>query len=296
MSSSRLEVLDAGALTTVQDLGRPGYAHLGLTRSGALDAPALRLGNRVVGNEESDAGLETTLTGIRLRTLGPCRIAVTGAACSVRVDGREEPWGTALSLRGGVVVEIGPAVDGVRSYLCVAGGIDVPPVLGSRSTDVLSGTGPAPVRAGDQLAVGAAPPPAPAVEAVRRPRGGVLHIDLGPRETWVARRSLAGLDGAVYTVAPASNRVGLRLEGAPLQRSRAGELAPEPIVLGAVQVPPSGQPVIFLADHPTTGGYPVIGVVRAEDLVVCAQARPGERLTLRVQSGPGAGPGRRPRS
>ena len=291
-----LRILDAGALTTVQDLGRPGHAHLGVPRSGALDPAALRLGNRLVGNPESAAGLETTLTGVTFAATAGLRLAVTGAGCAVRVDGREQPWGTALVVRAGAVVEVGAATEGLRSYVCVAGGVDADPVLGSRSTDLLSGLGPAVLRSGDELALGEVRGTAPSVEAPRTRTGNVLRIDLGPRADWFTPASVAALDGATYVVAAASNRIGLRLTGTALERNRDGELATEPMVLGAVQVPPNGQPVVFLADHPTTGGYPVVGVVRAEDLAVCAQARPGDRLTLRVPAGSGAAPGRPPRS
>jgi biotin-dependent carboxylase-like uncharacterized protein len=291
MSEVRLEVLDPGALTTVQDLGRPGYAHLGVPRSGALDEPALRLANRLVGNPESAAVLETTLTGIRLRARHSCRIAVTGAEAVVAVDGRGVAWGAAVSVPPGGEIFVGPATRGLRSYVAVAGGIAVDPVLGSRSSDLLSGLGPQVLGVGTVLPVG---PPVPGPEAgasaVPRPLAPVLHLDLGPRADWFAAEALTALDGAAYEVAAASNRIGLRLTGTPITRARAGELPTEPMVLGAVQVPPSGQPVVFLNDHPTTGGYPVIAVVRAADLPVCAQARPGDRLTLRVLASTAAAP------
>lgn len=296
MGERAIEILDAGALTTVQDLGRPGHAHLGVPRSGALDQPALRMGNRVVGNPESAPALETTLTGITFRARAALRFAVLGAGCAVRVDGRETPWGSAVSVPAGARVEVGVAREGLRSYVCFAGGLAVAPVLGSCSTDVLSGLGPAVLRTGDVLTLGESSSAPPEVEIPRGRPGTVLRIDLGPRQDWFTQVSLAALDGATYTVAADSNRIGLRLTGTPLERVRAGELATEPMVLGAVQVPPNGQPVVFLADHPTTGGYPVIGVVRTEDLVVCAQARPGDQLTLRVLDGPRAVLGRRPQS
>jgi len=277
-----IEVLDPGALTTVQDLGRPGQAHLGVPRSGALDAAALALANRLVGNPETAAGLETTLTGTRFRLTRGCRLAVTGADALVQVDRRPVAWGAAVSVPAGAVVEVGAARSGLRSYVAVAGGIDVDPVLGSRSTDLLSGLGPAPLVAGQVLPIGPAYDEAPAVEAVRLPYGEVLRVHLGPRADWFTPDAVAALDGAAYEVAPASNRIGLRLVGPRLDRSRPGELPTEPMVLGAIQVPPSGQPVVFLHDHPTTGGYPVIAVVRTADLGICAQARPGEQLTLRV--------------
>ncbi|MCW2857496.1 MAG: kipA [Marmoricola sp.] len=291
-----IEISDPGALTTVQDLGRPGHAHLGVPRSGALDQPALRLANRLVGNEEGLAGLETTLTGIRFRTRGATRLAVSGATCDVRVDGRAMPWGTPISVTDGSLVELGPVITGLRSYLAFAGGVDADPVLGSRSTDLLSGLGPTPLAVGDVLSLGTSYGDPVAAEAVPHPAAPVLRLDLGPRADWFTEAALASLDGSSYTVGAASNRIGLRLIGAALARNRDTELPTEPMVLGALQVPPSGQPVVFLHDHPTTGGYPVIGVVRSADLPVCAQARPGDLLTLRVVAPRRAEQGRQPRS
>jgi biotin-dependent carboxylase-like uncharacterized protein len=277
-----VEVTDPGALTTVQDLGRPGWAHLGVPRSGALDQPALALANRLVGNPAGAAGLETTLTGLRLRAGSGTTLAVTGAACDVRVDGRPVGWGTAVPVPAGGDVMIGPAVDGLRSYVALAGGIAVAPVLGSRSTDVLSGLGPGAVAAGDRLPLGRPGRASYGSEAVPLPRSNRLRMVLGPRADWFTPESIVRLDGARYHVAADSNRIGLRLTGSVIERARVDELPSEGMVLGAVQVPPSGQPVVFLHDHPTTGGYPVIGVVVQDDLVTCAQARPGDELTLRV--------------
>jgi biotin-dependent carboxylase-like uncharacterized protein len=277
-----VEVVDPGALTTVQDLGRPGWAHLGVPRSGALDAPALRLANRLVGNRDSAAALETTLSGLTLRPDRATTLAVAGAPCDVRVDGRPASWGAAVPVPAGAEVRIGPATEGVRSYVALSGGIDVAPVLGSRSTDVLSGLGPAPLEAGDRLPLG---PPGRApygIEAVPQPRGDRLHLVLGPRADWFSPGALEALDGAAYEVSADSNRIGLRLTGPPIERTANDELPSEGMVLGAVQVPPNGQPVVFLHDHPTTGGYPVVAVVIEDDLPVCAQARPGDRLILRV--------------
>jgi biotin-dependent carboxylase-like uncharacterized protein len=251
-------------------------------RSGALDQPALALGNRLVGNPPDAAGLETTSTGVVLRAASATTFAVTGAACDVRVDGRPAGWGEPVPVPAGAEIRIGPAIDGLRSYVAPAGGIDVPPVLGSRSTDLLSGLGPAPLAAGDRLPLGRPGRASYGPEAVPRPRGDRVRIRLGPRADWFEPSAIEGLDGATYRVAADSNRIGLRLTGPAVRCARADELPSEGMVLGAVQVPPSGQPVVFLHDHPTTGGYPVIGVVSEEDLSVCAQARPGDRLTLRV--------------
>ncbi|PZF86885.1 biotin-dependent carboxyltransferase family protein [Micromonospora deserti] len=271
-----VEVLRAGALTTVQDLGRPGWAHLGVPRSGALDPAALRLANRLVGNPESAAGLEITLTGCELRFTRATAVAVTGAEADVRVDRRPADTGRPLALPAGAVLRIGPARRGLRTWLAAAGGIDVPPVLGSRATDTLSGLGPPPLRDGDRLSLGTpAGPPAPVDVTAGPPPPTELRLALrlGPRDDWFPPAALDRLLDTPYAVSPLSNRVGARLTGAPLPRAVAGELPSEGIVLGAVQVPADGQPLVFLADHPTTGGYPVVGVV--DDVTPLAQARPG---------------------
>ncbi|MCX4387524.1 biotin-dependent carboxyltransferase family protein [Micromonospora peucetia] len=271
-----VEVLRAGALTTVQDLGRAGWAHLGVPRSGALDPAALRLANRLVGNPESAAGLEITMTGCELRFPRAAAVAVTGAGAAVRVGGRPGDVGRPLSVPAGAVLRIGPPTDGLRNWLAVGGGIAVEPVLDSRATDTLSGLGPPPLRDGDRLPLGAPTgPPAPVDVTVvaSTPTELRLTLRLGPRDDWFTLAALGRLFGSAYTVSPVSNRVGARLTGAALPRAVAGELPSEGIVLGAVQVPADGQPLIFLADHPTTGGYPVVGVV--DDVTPLAQARPG---------------------
>ncbi|WP_406039276.1 biotin-dependent carboxyltransferase family protein [Micromonospora sp. NBC_00898] len=281
-----IEVLRAGALTTVQDQGRPGYAHLGVPRSGALDPAALRLANRLVGNPELAAGLEITLTGCTLRFSQAACVALTGAEADIRIDRppavgrptgpRPGDLGRPLSLPAGAVLRIGSARSGLRTWLAVSGGIAVEPVLGSRATDTLSGLGPPPVRDGDRLPLGLpAGHPAPVDVTVTPPVPGELRLGLrlGPRHDWFTPAALDLLFGTAYLVSPVSNRVGARLTGAALPRAMAGELPSEGLVLGAVQVPVDGQPLIFLADHPTTGGYPVVGVV--DDVTPLAQARPG---------------------
>ncbi|MFJ9021124.1 biotin-dependent carboxyltransferase family protein [Streptomyces sp. NPDC102259] len=278
MSDRAVSVVRAGALTTVQDRGRPGHAHLGVPRSGALDAPAAALVNRLVGNPPDAAVLETTLTGCALRPRSDVTVAVGGAPCRVTADGRPVAWGAPVRVRAGTLLDIGPAVRGVRTYVALAGGVIVEPVLGSRSTDLLSGLGPAPLTDGTVLPLGrelvpharvdVAPQPAPPAELV-------LRVTLGPRDDWFTPDALRAFTSRTFLVSSASNRIGLRTEGPALERARSGELASEGMVLGAVQVPPAGRPVVFLADHPTTGGYPVIGVVRAGDLAAAAQAVPG---------------------
>jgi len=272
-----ITVLRAGPLTTVQDLGRPGWAHLGVPAAGAVDPPALALANRLVGNPPEAAGLEITITGCALRFAPGAMVAVTGAVPTrVRVGSTAVDWGVAQAVPTGEVLEIGPAGTGVRTYLAVAGGLDVPTTLGSRATDTLSGLGPAPLRDGDVLPVGpVCGEPAPVWFSVPVPpaRPVTLRLWAGPRVDLFA--SPEAIFAAEYAVSPRSNRIAARLTGPALRRRVDGELPSEGLVLGAVQVPTAGEPLVFLADHPTTGGYPVIGIVAPEDLPALAQSRPG---------------------
>lgn len=276
-----LEVLSAGALTTVQDRGRRGFAHLGVPRAGALDLPASDLANRLVGNPADAAVLEVTLGGLSLRSDCGRWVAVTGAGASVEVCGRPAGSDRAEWLPAGGTLTLGAPITGVRSYVAVAGGIDLDPVLGSRSTDTLAALGPKPLAAGDRIPVGAPPGSGPvALDTPPRRRAAGLRLHPGPRPEWFPDGVLDRLCAGEWRVLPASNRVGLRVSGEPLPRAD-GELPSEGMVLGAVQVPPDGQPVIFLNDHPTTGGYPVVAVVDPMDLWQCAQLRPGERVRFR---------------
>ncbi|GII22182.1 biotin-dependent carboxyltransferase family protein [Planosporangium mesophilum] len=278
-----ITVVRAGPLTTVQDLGRPGWAHLGVPVSGALDAPALRLANRLVGNPDGTAGLEITAGRYAMSVARAATVALTGADAGLTVAGRPAPFGAPVAVPNGATVEVGPARHGVRSYLAIAGGVDVPAVLGSRSTDTLSGLGPKRLCDGDELPLGEPTGEPSGVDFVPTsvPRGDlVLRVRLGPRDDWFTDPT--ELLTEAYTVDVNSNRVGARLTGRPLTRAVTDELPSEGIVLGAVQVPANGQPLVFLADHPTTGGYPVIGVVDEADLPLLAQARPGDRVRFRL--------------
>ena len=265
----------------MQDLGRPGHAHLGVPRSGALDAPAAALVNRLVGNPPDAAVLETTLDGcaLRPRSHGHRRGRRAPPARS-RWTAARSPGARRYGCPPGRCWTSGRRVRGVRGYVAVSGGVAVEPVLGSRSTDLLSGLGPPPLdgrrgaapgahRTGAHARVDVAPQPAPPAELV-------LRVTPGPARRLVhRRRRCAPSPRAPTAVSSASNRIGLRTEGPPWSGPSAGELPSEGMVLGAVQVPPDGRPVVFLADHPTTGGYPVIAVVRAADLPAAAQAAPG---------------------
>jgi biotin-dependent carboxylase-like uncharacterized protein len=258
-----------GLLTTVQDGGRPGWAHLGVPRAGAVDLPALRRANRLVGSAPDAAGLEVTALGPRLRFEADATIAVHDVARFVTA---------------GTVVEVGPVPHGLRSYVAVRGGLDVEPVLGSRSTCTLSGLGPPPLQAGAVLHVGRAWRHEPRdVVVPDLPAEPVLHLHRGPRDDALEAAGWAALQGTAWTVLGASDRTGVRLDGPALPRARTGELASEGVVPGAVQVPPDGRPVVFLANCPTTGGYPVVGVVREADLWLAAQSAPGRRVRFRAE-------------
>ncbi|WP_091217664.1 biotin-dependent carboxyltransferase family protein [Geodermatophilus siccatus] len=273
-----LTVLATGPLTTVQDGGRPGQGALGIGRSGACDRAAARLSNRLVGNPPDAAVLEVTLGGLVLRTGADLVVATTGARCS---GAHNAP----TVLRAGRELRLGLPPTGLRTYVAVRGGIAVEPVLGSRSTDLLSGLGPPALSAGDVLPVGEPTAPMPGVDLapVPDPPGGEVTVRVlpGPRADWFPAEAAAALTTTAWEVTGESNRIGLRLAGVALERSRAGELASEGMVRGALQVPPSGQPVLFLADAPVTGGYPVIGYVEDADVDRCGQLRPGQTLRFR---------------
>ena len=271
---TRIEVLKPGLLTTVQDRGRPGLAHLGVPPSGAADPTAFELGNRLVGNPPGAAALEATLDGPVLRFDGAATVALTGAT---------QP--AIHTVVAGEVLEVGRCVNGVRTYICVRGGIDVEPVLGSRSADLLTGLGPPPLRAGVTLDVGPEPrePPFPGtVPGHGLPEEPVLRIVLGPRDDWFTSAAIDRLCSEPWRISSSSNRVGIRLEGPALERARSDELLSEGIVTGALQVPPNGQPILLLQDHPTTGGYPVIAVVRSDDVWRAGQLAPQQRVRFTI--------------
>jgi biotin-dependent carboxylase-like uncharacterized protein len=275
-------VLATGALTTVQDAGRPGLAALGVGRSGVCDRSSYRLANRLVGNPEDAAVLEVTFGGLHLRADDDLVVVTTGARCE-----GSWPHNAPTALRFGEELRLGTPTSGLRTYVAVRGGLTTDPVLGSRSTDVLSGLGPAIVTVGDVLTVGEPefPPPGVDVAPVSDPEPGVVTVQVapGPRRDWFTDAAWASMVAQAYTVTSDSNRVGLRLDGDPLERSRTDELPSEGMVRGALQIPPSGKPVLFLADHPVTGGYPVIAYVVDEQVDRCGQLQPGQTLHLRAR-------------
>jgi biotin-dependent carboxylase-like uncharacterized protein len=278
-------VVHPGPMTTVQDGGRPRLAHLGIPPSGALDRPALELANRLVGNLPGCAGLEFTLLGPRLRFADGAVVALTGAPVEATVDERPVAMNSPTRLCAGQELALGPVSSGLRGYLAVRGGIEVEPVLGSRSADLLTGLGPPPLRGGDELSVGTPTLPMPGVDLAPVPDPEpepVLRVVLGPRAERFSAKAVDRLVSSRFVATEESNRVGLRLRGPTLDRAGDGELLSEGVVSGALQVPGDGQPILLLADHPTTGGYPVIAVVVSADLPLAAQVRPGASVRFMV--------------
>ncbi|WP_214406062.1 biotin-dependent carboxyltransferase family protein [Pseudonocardia lacus] len=288
MTGRAVEVLSVGPLALVEDLGRPGFAATGVGRSGAADRAALRLANRLVANPERAAGIEVTFGGLAVRATARHTVALAGAAAPADVDGTPVGHHCLVDLRPGQVLRLGVPPTGLRSYLAVRGGIAVEPVLGSRSTDVLGELGPPRLAAGQVLPVGPEPDDLPLVDVapVAEPPGGpvTLRAIPGPRADRVA--DLSVLTSTAWTASSRSDRVGMRLEGGRLDWADGGEIPSEGMVRGAVQVPSGGEPVVFLADHPLTGGYPVAAVVVDADVDRAAQVRPGQAVRFRFVDPP----------
>lgn len=304
--TSGLKIVSPGLQSLIQDLGRFGHSGLGVSAAGALDRASLRRANRLVGNAPGAAGIETVAVetvagGLTVQAVGDQVLAVTGAPAELTIESRfcadpadddsapawrTVPMATPFALLDGETLAIGAPHSGFRSYLAVRGGVDTPPVLGSRSTDTMSGIGPAPLAAGQHLAAGGEADSGVVGHPELQPDfpgAGVTVLDVvpGPRADWFDADALASFCSQDWDVKPQSNRVGMRLQGTPLQRTRQGELASEGTVAGAVQVPPEGLPVLFLADHPITGGYPVIAVVVDSQLDRAAQVPIGGKIRFR---------------
>jgi KipI family sensor histidine kinase inhibitor len=281
------EVLDPGMLTLVEDQGRQGVAHLGVPRAGAADPEAHWLANRLVGNPSSAAALELTGRGPRLRCLDDVFVAAVGGDVAVAVDGRAVAGGAVLPLGAGQVLELGTTSTAPRAVLAVAGGVVTAPFVGGSSTDVLSGTGPAPLTVGAVVHAGESSAPLGGRlerTSVSASAGAAVTLRVlpGPHHDWFDASVLDELAGRSFSVGADSNRVGLRLvpdDGAPIGR-RSGELMSTGMVVGAVQVPPDGVPVVLGPDHATLGGYPVVATVIGADLSLLGRCRPGDAVRL----------------
>lgn len=294
-----IEVIKPGLLSTVQDGGRIGHARLGVAPSGAMDVPALRLANALVGNAADAAALELTLLGPVLHFPHEALIAITGAEIDVRADAAALPMWRPVYLPAGTLLKVGSMRQGARSYIAFAGGLQAAHCLGSASVDTNAGIGRA-LRAGDQLETAAPALPHPVVDDARARwpswslapmhwfdlRSRPLRAVTGRHFDALDEASQAALFADEFRVAADSNRVGFRLQGSALQPARPLELISEAVDFGTLQLPPNGAPIVLMAEHPTTGGYPRIAQVAGVDLPFLAQHRPGDRLRFeRIDAG-----------
>ena len=281
-----LIVLSPGLLTTVQDLGREGLGMLGVSASGAADSVSLRIGNRLLGNPESAAGLEMTLLGGTFWFSEDTQIAITGSDFGPTMDGQSAALNTVLKIKANQTLQFGPTKAGARCYLCVRGGIDVPQIFGSRSTHLLSGLGGLAGRAlrkGDVLPIGDAS--SLSSTQVFDDRWGQLlaprkaiRVTQGPQWESFSTATQHAFLQQTYVVTEQANRMGIRLKGTQSELASTGEMITEGVSLGAIQITPGGQPIILFVEQQTTGGYPKIANVIAADLSSVGQLRPRDEI------------------
>jgi biotin-dependent carboxylase-like uncharacterized protein len=278
---ARLVVKSCGALTTLQDAGRIGYQRYGLSSAGAMDRPALAIANALVGNAPSAAAIELALLGAELQAEGgDIRVALAGADCKLSIDGEVMPELTSCTVRDGQRLQIDPARSGLFAYLAVAGGIALPPQLGSLSVHIragLGGIGGRPLRAGDAL-----PIKADAASGLERtlPRlppqpTGPLRVVLGPQDDLFTDEGKRTFLASAYRITSDADRMGYRLTGPKVAHANGYNIVSDGIVAGSIQVPGSGEPIVMLADRQTTGGYPKIATLASVDIARLAQSRPG---------------------
>ena len=284
-----VRVLSPGLLTTVQDLGRFGYAHLGVSASGAADSLSARISNRLVGNRDNCSVLEMTLFGGQFEFAGDSSIALAGADFGATLNGAPMPGYETVYVAAGAVLRCGTSSTTARCYMAIAGGFGIHPVLGSTSTHVTSGIGGL---AGRALMRGDVLPIKPAASGIRKiidramlqqfaPRK-VLRITPGPQQAIFGESGLKELCSQAYVVSDDSNRLGLRLQGNPIQPIRDAKMLTEGAALGAIQIPPGGSPIILFVEHQTTGGYPKIANVIAADLPSVGQLRPRDEIRFEL--------------
>lgn len=283
--STTVTIVRPGMLTTVQDLGRRGYQGLGVPVAGPMDWYSHRLANQLAGNDPGAAALELTLMGPELQTDGDVTCAIAGAAFELTIDGRPAPEPERFVLRGGARLRFGARRAGARATLAFAGGIDVPATFGSRATHIVSRIGPyggRQLRAGDQFSIGAGGPRAPMQgTALPLPSGSArVRVVPGPHRARFTDAAWTSLTSASYLVTPQSNRMGYRLEGAALAHVSGADILSEATPIGSLQVPPSGEPILLMADRQTTGGYTVIATVITADLPIAGQLAPGDRIAF----------------
>ena len=296
MTQSTIRVTNSGLLTTVQDLGRRGFQKYGVPVCGALDAVSMRIANILVGNPETFAGLEITAVAPSLVFDRDAVIALVGADFAPVIDGGEARAWESVRVPAGATVGFRPPADGVRAWLAVDGGIDVPPVMGSRATDLKGGFGGyegRPLRDGDALPLGRPPRPAPSsparlpAEISRQPTYGQsfdIRVVLGPQNDRFTDAGISSLLQSEYAVSPDADRTGYRLDGPAIEHAAGADIVSDGTALGSVQVPGTGTPIILLADRGTTGGYAKIATVISPDIGLLAQAMPGAKIRFSAVS------------
>lgn len=283
------EVLSPGLLTTVQDRGRHGYQAFGMPVAGAVDEYAFRAANIILGNDENAAALELTLLGPKLKVLADTVIALTGADLGARLNGHELPCWQVVAVKAGDEISFAGVKSGCRAYLAVAGGIDVPVIMGSRSTYLrgkIGGLEGRALKAGDRLSA-AEPPPGVWARVGRRVPPQLiptydspitLRVVMGPQDDHFTAAGCETFLNSEYTVTNEADRMGYRLEGPKIEHAAGADIISDGIPLGAIQVPGHGMPIVMLSDRQTTGGYPKIATVASADLYRIGQARPGDKV------------------
>jgi len=285
-----IEIVSTGLEATIQDRGRRGWAHLGVPRAGAADLASYELANRLLGNADGDAAIEFLLGGFAVRFTEPTTFVLTGAPVPATLDDRGVDMATVTYAAKGQRLTAGRAIYGLRTYLGLGGGITTEPVLGSRSTDTLSGLGPPRLSDGKRLPVGVrrGVPGTPA-DVVVETATAADEIEVGyipgPRADFFTDAARKLFESAAWSVTTDTNRVGARLDGRALEYAEDAQLPSEGMLVGSVQVPASGRPIVFLANHPPSGGYPIIGIVIAADVGRVAQAEPGKVIRFRALPG-----------
>jgi antagonist of KipI len=281
-------VHEAGPLTTIQDLGRPGYLRVGIPESGPVDRDALVLANRLVGNPDAAAGLECTLVGPRLEFTDERVVAVTGALMPATLNGADVPRWTAVRVGAGDVLKIGAAKAGVRGYVALSGGVDTPPALGSRATYLrgqLGGLGGRSLKKGDRVPLAPArPAPAARLRAALVPAYAdepEIRVVLGPQDDRFTPRGIAAFLSGPYEMSPQSDRMGARLRGPLIEHTAGHDIVSDGVALGGIQVVGDGQPIVLLVDRQSTGGYTKIATVCSVDIGRVGQVKPGQRLRFR---------------
>jgi len=287
---SALVAIAPGPCVSLQDFGRRGHLAEGVPESGAMDPDSLRLANGLVGNPPDEAALEFAFSGGRFRADSVCRIAVAGGDFAIKVDGkRRRTWQT-IDLAPGAVVEIGAAPDAVYGYLAVAGGFNIPPVMGSRSTHVRFGVGPIPGALTAETTLPLRTPGPSMLPAVALPEGFGLHgagpvrVMLGPQDDYFEADVIAEFLHSTFTISTKADRMGCRLEGPKLKHAQGFDVVSDGIAMGSIQVPGSGELLVLLADRQTTGGYPKIATIIGADLGRFAQLRPGTSVRFEAVS------------